>query len=316
MKILFVWPGVTGYMGDCWRELAAREGVELKVAVDLGEKYFGGAFKSEEVMRGLDWGDKLPEAWEPEVVFSVGWSNKMCRMAAKRWSGVKKVCCFDMPWEWKLRKVAARWVLRRYLRNFVGALVPGAQAARYARWLGFGKVWQGLFGTETGRFRASAQRNGGFLYVGREAKEKGIDVLKTAYELYRMRGGTWDLKVVSAASPDEVARYYGEAEAFVLASREEPWGVVLAEAAAAGLPIICTDKCGARHEVVKGNGIIVKAGDAEALSRAMEKVARMDESDRLAMGKKGRKLAEEFGCAAWADRVLAIAKELTGKEGS
>ena len=34
MKVLFVWSGLSGYMGDCWRELAGKEGVELKVSVD------------------------------------------------------------------------------------------------------------------------------------------------------------------------------------------------------------------------------------------------------------------------------------------
>ena len=47
----------------------------------------------------------------------------------------------------------------------------------------------------------------------------------------------------------------------------------MAEAAAAGLPIICTDKCGARHEVVKENGIVVPAGDAAALAEAMGRIS-------------------------------------------
>ncbi|MBR4354744.1 MAG: glycosyltransferase family 4 protein [Kiritimatiellae bacterium] len=313
MKILFVWPGITGYMGDCWRELAGRPDVELKVAVDLGEKYFGGAFKADEVMRGLDWSDKLPDDWRPDVVFTVGWRNAMCKEAARRdWNGAKKICCFDLPWRWSLRKIAARAVLRHYLRQFDGAWVPGQAAARYAKWLGFReeRIFRGLFGTNLERF--GAWRGGaGFLQVGREAREKGVDVLRAAHELYRQRGGAWGLKVVSTSSPDEVARYYAQADAFILASREEPWGVVLAEAAGAGLPIICTNRCGARHEVVADNGFIVRAGKVEELAAAMARMERLDAAKRRAMGEAGRKLAANFSCPAWADRVLAIgAKEV------
>ena len=308
-KILFVWPGVTGYMGDCWRELSRREDVELKVAVDLEERYFGGAFKAEEVMRGIDWAPELPEGWEPDVVFSVGWSNKMCREAARReWGGAKKVCCFDMPWEWRLRKIVAKAALWRYVRNFDAAFVNGKAAEKYAKWLGFKEIHTGLIGTNVRRFGAH-KGGAGFLYVGREAKEKGTDVLRAAYGRYRERGGTWELKVVSKARPEEVARYYEEADAFVLASREEPWGVVLAEAAGAGLPIICTDRCGARQEVVKENGWIVKAGSVEALSLAMERMEGLGEKERREMGERGREMAREFGCEAWAERVMRVVEQ-------
>ena len=42
----------------------------------------------------------------------------------------------------------------------------------------------------------------------------------------------------------ELARFYAEADAFVLASREDGFGVVLAQALASGLPVICTDRTG------------------------------------------------------------------------
>ena len=73
MKILFVWSGLSGYMGDCWRELARTSGVELKVAVDSSRSLPGGHFDVADVMRDLDWGDKLPDGWAPDIVFSVGW---------------------------------------------------------------------------------------------------------------------------------------------------------------------------------------------------------------------------------------------------
>lgn len=316
MKVLFVWSGLTGYMGDCWRELALRDGVELKVVVDLEEKWFGLQFSPEDVLRELDWSQQLPYDWFPDVVFIVGWHNKICRQAALDFSKLKTqnpklklVCCFDMSWEWRLRKVAARFVLWRYLRRFDAAFVPGMAAARYARWLGYSEhnVFKGLFATNTRRFDGRHRGGDGFLYVGRDVPEKGIDVLRTAHGIYRSKGGKWLMKIVNGVSPDELGSAYAKADCFVLASRWEPWGVVLVEAAAAGLPIICTDKCGARHEVVKGNGLVVKSGDANALAEAMVKVERGEADVHPELG---RELSKLYSCEAWADRVVSICNEL------
>ena len=60
MKVLFVWSGLSGYMGDCWRELAGKEGVELKVAVDARSGLPGSRFDANDVLHGLDWSESLP----------------------------------------------------------------------------------------------------------------------------------------------------------------------------------------------------------------------------------------------------------------
>ena len=310
MKVLFAWSGLSGYMGDCWRELAMTPGVELKVAVDSSKALVGGHFVAAEVMRGLDWRDRLPDGWVPDIVFSVGWRNALCREAALRaWGeGTKKVCCFDMPWEWRFRKIAAKFVLWRYLRGFDAAFVNGACAAKYARWLGFGKarIYMGLISTNTRRFGTHVGGKG-FLYVGRDAPEKGLDVLKEAHRRYREKGGRWPLEVVNGVSPDALGPIYSAADCFVLPSRHEPWGVVLVEAAAAGLPIICTDACGARHEVVRGNGIVIPRGDVDALASAMWSVSEEGKDFDV---EEGRRLSAPYSCERWAERVVSICKEL------
>lgn len=311
MRVLFAWSGLSGYMGDCWRELAGKEGVELKVTVDVRSGLAGGRFDAAEVMRDLDWSDALPlGTWSPDVVFTVGWHNALCRAAALREWGphTRKVCCFDMPWEWRVRKIVARFVLWRYLKKFDAAFVNGACAARYAHWLGFGKsrIYTGLIATNTRRFGAHVGGQG-FLYVGRESAEKGLDVLRAAHERYRASGGMWPLRIVNGVSPDMLGHVYAGADCFVLASLHEPWGVVLVEAAAAGLPIICTDACGARHEVVKGNGIVVPAGNVAALAAAMMEVA---DGERTFDVEAGRRLAVPYSCEVWAERVVGICREL------
>lgn len=316
IKILFVWPGLTGYIGDCWRELARHEGIDLKIVVDLDYKYFGGGFNVDEVLAGLDWHADLEAivntSWRPNVVFSVGWHDKMCRAAGLMdWGCAKKVLFLDMPWEWRLRKFAARFVLWQYLRRFDAAFVNGRCAATYARWLGFKShcIYAGSIATNIRRFKSKVG-GAGFLYVGRDALGKGVDVLRAAYTMYKIRGGQLQLKIVSGVSPNVLADAYAKADCFVLASRWEHWGVVLVEAADAGLPIICTDKCGVRYEVVRDNGVVVKSGDVESLANAMCEIDGMTADERVAMGAKGRTLAQPYSCEAWADRVIELCGDI------
>jgi glycosyltransferase involved in cell wall biosynthesis len=60
-------------------------------------------------------------------------------------------------------------------------------------------------------------------------------------------------------------RYFKAFDAFVLSSDHEPFGMVLLEAMAAGVPLICSD-CGGGREVVNGVGLLFPLGDVKALA--------------------------------------------------
>ena len=314
MKVLFVWTGVTSYMADCWRALALRDGIDLQIVVERHAN--GREFDAAHVLRSLDCSvvdgpgqARGLEVARPDVLFAVGWRSKTVRYFVERddWRDVPKICCSDMPWRWKLRCIAARFVLWRYLRRFRGMMVPGRAAARYARWLGFAQneVFTGMYGADVSRFAPPTEERPrtGFLYVGRHVPEKRLDLLEKAYAIYRKSGGTWPLDVFGGArfvQSDDVPGLYASHAALVLASDFEPWGVVVLEAAAAGLAVICTDACGARHELVKDNGIVVPHGDVEAFARAMLRMEREYASfDR----RQGGDLAAGYDCERWADRI-------------
>jgi glycosyltransferase involved in cell wall biosynthesis len=75
-------------------------------------------------------------------------------------------------------------------------------------------------------------------------------------------------------SPEEIAGVYAQCDAMVLPSDHEPWGVVVVEAAAAGLAIVASDNVGAAPELVKPgmNGAVFRAGDLSALTEALREI--------------------------------------------
>lgn len=62
--------------------------------------------------------------------------------------------------------------------------------------------------------------------------------------------------------------YFKAFDVFALTSDHEPFGMVLLEAMAAGVPVICSD-CGGAREVVVGVGSLFPLGDQECLARLL-----------------------------------------------
>ena len=67
-------------------------------------------------------------------------------------------------------------------------------------------------------------------------------------------------------------RYFKAFDVFALTSDHEPFGMVLLEAMAAGVPLISSD-CGGAREIVSGAGSLFPLGDAQALAARLQGMA-------------------------------------------
>ncbi len=104
--------------------------------------------------------------------------------------------------------------------------------------------------------------------------------IRRIIDKYGLRG-----KITIKEWVDDVYAYYRSADAYVLSSNYEGWGLVIIEAANAGLPIIMTD-VGCAGEVIKDGegGLIVPANNPDALAKAMIKTVK-DEALRVKITK-------------------------------
>jgi glycosyltransferase involved in cell wall biosynthesis len=94
----------------------------------------------------------------------------------------------------------------------------------------------------------------------------------------------------------DIAEVYVAADVFALLSDSEPWGVVVNEAAACGLPLVLSEAVGAAHDLlVDGeNGRRVPAGDTRAASAALKELA-SDPARRVSFGAASRALVADWG---------------------
>ena len=86
-------------------------------------------------------------------------------------------------------------------------------------------------------------------------------------------------RVLFLGQVPEARRYFRAFDVFTLSSDHEPFGMVLLEAMAAGVPLLAT-ACGGAKEVVEGVGILFPLGDVEHLAQGLQHLAAMDEHQR------------------------------------
>ena len=117
-------------------------------------------------------------------------------------------------------------------------------------------------------------------------------------------GGTVDL--LGDVSAERLAVEYGGADCFCLPSVQEAFGIVLAEAMAAGLPVVAC-RAAAVPEVVPDEraGFLVPPRRPAALAGALATLLE-DRELRMEMGMAGRTYVERFDIGAVARRWIAV----------
>ncbi|HMH49327.1 MAG TPA: glycosyltransferase [Candidatus Acidoferrum sp.] len=169
------------------------------------------------------------------------------------------------------------------------------------------------------------------LYVGRLDREKSIDRVLAAFEriagtiararlvlvgqgtqgdqLRRMAAGlnaAGRVTFTGVCPHEELPDYYRAADLFLFASETETQGLVVAEAAACGLPAVAVDAPGSDEVVHDGDTGLLTKGDPAALAEAAIGLL-IDPARRAAMAVRARQLAErEFDVTLQIERTLAV----------
>ena len=175
-----------------------------------------------------------------------------------------------------------------------------------------------------------------FVAVSRFAPEKNLPRLIQAYERYRAAADTpsaWDL-VLCGDGPDRAVieqaiqasafkesihtpgflqadglpRWLAFASAFVHPATSEPWGLVVNEAAACGLPLLVSERAGAVEtfipEGAKTTGKRFDPLDVESIAKALQTMAGLAPETRRVQGQNAASIAMQWGPERFAQGAI------------
>jgi glycosyltransferase involved in cell wall biosynthesis len=341
-------------MAACWRELAAREKVDLSVIAVRSNRARTEFDYSASVTQGFDCTlitteetadtkkiSSLVNSFGPDIIFLAGWSIPAyaALVYEKRLSGVPKVMTMDTTLKRDWRQFIAPLKIGRYLKRMAAVFVPGERSRQLARYWGVPetKIRMGSYSFDYNLFaRAYEARTRlpewpkAFLFTGQYIERKGIHQLLSAYGRYRKSvDDPWPLTLCGSgplknllqglpgvkdrgfAQPADMGGVMEKAGVFVHPSLYDAWGVAIAEACAAGLPVLCTAGCAASVELVRDyyNGIALPTGDDLALHNAMVWMHE-NHASLPQMGANSQSLARPYSAEAWLDRVLSIVEDV------
>ena len=152
------------------------------------------------------------------------------------------------------------------------------------------KLFRNPYGVDLAMFPRSVRQRPRepfqLLNIGAWSRRKGSDLLVEAVDAMEGICLTHVGEVVDRAFPDgarfvhhppipqhQLSQFYAHADAFVLPSREDGFGLVLAQALASGLPIVCSDRTGgsdlAHTPALSDRISVFPNGDARALASAV-----------------------------------------------
>lgn len=152
-----------------------------------------------------------------------------------------------------------------------------------------------------------------FLFVGRLSEVKGISDILDAWDGIVDKQG-WTLTFIGNGSMTGIIEKHRDVElkpfmnqadicmimqnsgCALVPSHFEPWGLVIHEAATAGLPIIVSKECGATYRfVIDGyNGYCIQGGNVESLRRAMSEIISASTSTLIEMSYRSRELSQSI----------------------
>ncbi|MDR3579653.1 MAG: glycosyltransferase family 4 protein [Oryzomonas sp.] len=176
-----------------------------------------------------------------------------------------------------------------------------------------------------------------FIYVGQLIPRKGVDLLITAFaalkrdipnicldivgvgrdadSLKKMTddlGCSNEIKFKGFMEPNRLAEEFISHDIFVFPTRLDVFGLVVAEAVACGLPVICSCHAGAARDFVRGNGIIVDPEDSAEFVQAMRTLV-LDAGMRAMMKQASRPIMEKHNLAAAVQGFMeAVGRAVSG----
>lgn len=254
-------------------------------------------------------------------------TNVAAALVAGAWNVPLVVSTRGMLTDWALQhnrwKKWLAWKVyqRRVLEHASLFHVTSQEEVDALRDLGFGQpaavVPNGVPLPELRRPTGSPGEKNRALFLSRLHPKKGLPMLLEAWARVQPEG--WMLELVGPSekghrdelegrvrqlelsdsvqfagpvSDEEKWNVYRQADLFLLPTHSENFGIVVAEALAAGVPVLTTTGAPWEELETRNCGWWVDP-DTESIAAALDKATALDDEQRIEMGRRGRALVEE-----------------------
>lgn len=274
-------------------------------------------------------------SFQPTALMQSGWIYKPYFSIVEKLQLKQNILLLDNQWKNTLRQIIGSWYFKwKYKKLFNKAFVPGSKQKQFARHLGFKEqdIELGFYCCDTALFESVYQvrmqqkeRHYTFLFIGRYAPEKNIQLLWDAFiEVCKEYPNQWQLLCVGKGDvtpvqhpqikhlgfkqPDKLMEILLQTDVFVLPSIFEPWGVVIHEVATAGLPIISSNKVGANEYFVipKRNGIIFSPTNKQELKTALIEMMQLNDDVYFKMCEESHNVSQKITSEKWIKKIYDI----------
>jgi glycosyltransferase involved in cell wall biosynthesis len=153
-----------------------------------------------------------------------------------------------------------------------------------------------------------SKRDGGrcaFLWVGGDAKSEEALQFDHDIKVLGLRGSCkW------IPNTADVSNYYFAMDAFALTSREDPFPLVMLEAGAAGLPIVCFDQSGGGPEFVgRTAGLVAPYLDTEVFAKQLAALQNDGELRKKLGTEASRRVAKNHSVETQAPLLLKVIEQ-------
>jgi glycosyltransferase involved in cell wall biosynthesis len=341
MKVLILWADWAGYMDACAKQLQQLLSCELDIVCLGPRQEKNNPFAESEffaypcnpyTVNASTLAHIQDQSYDLMLICS--WHVKQyTKLARSRRGRSVRLLCMDNQWIGSARQFAGILAFRADLRHCYDlAFVAGSRQARFASYLGFGphEIIEGhLACADEFAQPAGASRPRSFLFTGRLIVEKGVNQLVDAWRMYVQRhADPWTLRICGMGplsdilaelprtelfgfvQPTQMPKVMTRASTLVLPSLVEPWGVVVHEAARAGLGLILTSACGAADYFLQDrlNGRLIPPGNESALFEALEWFHQLDSASLRHVSQTSAMLSAQRSPLSWA---CAVSRALT-----
>lgn len=286
--------------------------------------------------------EKIAAGCAPDLIIAGGsWRESAYRKLLRQYrQKATRVVCMDTQWTGSARQWLMVAMMRASRKFYYDKAFPaGDRQANYAARLGFapGDIETGLYSCDHAGFASACVEAGrerfdspSFMFVGRQIPLKGLAELLEGYDIYRSQTDEpWPLDVCGTGPMEEQlrqaegVRHRGFVQpkdlpavmaantTLLVPSHIEPWGVVIHEAASAGMSIVCSDNCGAGDAFVHHgkNGRVLSAVTPQDIANALTYMSCRSREQLAEMSAESSRLAAKLTPDIWAQKVLGFARQ-------